>query len=207
MRKQSQLAELSWGAPLQFVCPRMLLVVGRGAPCAPKHTDRVGAKAPPRFPRARHWQVCGAWQYLDMADLAHYEWVELELELAVSVKKIKPVASCNILKTHWQLSGCAKLLNYEYDVHNIGSSYIPNQTIPTFLTVYKKDNAIEFMVLNELSFQLLQCIIDNSQTPYEVLESIVEMYPNVDFEQLASQIQPLIEKLHQEGILLGMRTN
>lgn len=142
-------------------------------------------------------------EYPFMADLAHYEWVELALELAASVNNIKRVVASQILETHWQLSSCAKLLSYEYDVYNIGSNYIPHQTIPTYLAVYKKDNAVEFMVLNELSFQLLECIIDSLQTPHEVLESLVEMYPNLDLEQLASQIQPLIYKLHQESILLA----
>ena len=142
------------------------------------------------------------------AELAHYEWIELELELAQSMdKEQQAINSAEPLNVAWQLSSCARLLAYDYDVHNISCDYLPNQQIPTYLAVYQANDVVHFMSLNELSFQLLQCILAEEVCPLGVIQNICDLYPQLNQAQLQRQIETLLIKLSDEGIILSRREN
>ncbi len=97
---------------------------------------------------------------------------------------------------------CAKLLAYDYDVHNIGDAYTPTEKMPTFLAVYQKDNSVHFMSINELSFQLLQCILEEALPPKEIIASVCDIYPTLNSQQLTPQIEALVFNLYQAGVLI-----
>lgn len=140
--------------------------------------------------------------YPFMAELAHYEWVELELELAESVQSACNINEKEVLNTPWQLASCARLLAYDYNVHDIGEHYQPVEKVPTYLAVYQHSGKVNFMILNQPCFQLLECILEEAQPPIAVIEEVCELYPNLVPEQLSSQIHNLIYELYKDGVLL-----
>ena len=100
---------------------------------------------------------------LFIAELAHYEWVELALD--VSLEDLANVTELHdpVLEVP-TLSPLAWLLSYQFPVHKIGKSFQPSEAVePTFLVVYRnpKDDVC-FMELNPATARLLELIRDNT---------------------------------------------
>ena len=100
---------------------------------------------------------------LFIAELAHYEWVELALDVSMedfaNVTEIHdPVLEVPIL------SPLAWLLSYQFPVHKIGKSFQPSEAAePTFLVVYRNpEDDVCFMELNPASARLLELVRDNT---------------------------------------------
>jgi hypothetical protein len=98
-----------------------------------------------------------------IAELAHYEWVELALDVSEddldNVAKLHdPVAEVPVL------SPLAWLLSYQFPVHKIGKSFQPTEAVePTFLVVYRnREDAVCFMELNPATARFMELIRDNT---------------------------------------------
>ena len=97
-----------------------------------------------------------------LAELAHYEWVELALD--VSEESLPPaVDSAAVMRTVPALSPLAWLLSYRYPVHRIGPSFRPDEPgEPSYLVVYRDgDDEVRFIELNAASARLLELVRDN----------------------------------------------
>ena len=98
-----------------------------------------------------------------IAELAHYEWVELALDISEEVLPA-PVALGDILAAPLQLSPLAWLLSYRYPVHRIGPAFRPTEAAaPTYLVVYRdRGDKVGFIELNAATARLLELIRDNA---------------------------------------------
>ena len=133
-----------------------------------------------------------------MAELAHYEWVELGLD--VSEEELPPATNAAPLEAipHW--SPLAWLLSYAYPVHQIGPSFRPTEVAePTFLIVYRNsDDKVKFVALNAATARLAEMLRDNeSKTGAQLLTELaaeMNMTPEsiVDFgSQQLKELQGL----------------
>jgi hypothetical protein len=98
-----------------------------------------------------------------MAELAHYEWVELALD--VSEERLPPdTASSELLETNFSLSPLAWVLAYRFPVHRIGPAHRPEEPgEPTYLAVYRdRADKVQFMELNAASARLLELCRDEA---------------------------------------------
>jgi hypothetical protein len=98
-----------------------------------------------------------------IAELAHYEWVELALDIAQEeLPDTAPTA--DVLAAVLQLSPLAWVLNYRFPVHRIGPGYKPRESAqPTYLVVYRnRRDQIQFMELNATSARLLELLRENA---------------------------------------------
>ena len=133
------------------------------------------------------------------SDLAHYEWLELELELIKIDERVTNYdINLNLLNKSWQLSSHSRMLAYSYDVHNIGPNYIPDQIMKTYLIVYKKNNTVQFIKVSEHSFQLLEYILKEANTVQEIINELCILYSNIDKKQLTLETINLISLLYKE---------
>lgn len=109
-----------------------------------------------------------------LAELAHYEWVELALD--VSEQSIDNMKCVQLpLQEVVVLSPLAWLLSYHFPVHKIGQGFQPDEPgEPTFLVVYRnRDDEVRFMELNSATARLLELLRDNtSATGSEVLSRL-----------------------------------
>lgn len=98
-----------------------------------------------------------------MVELAHYEWVELALDVASAEP---PCEHCppSLLEAIVQLSPLAWLLRYQYPVHRIGPAFRPlRPQQPTYLVVYRdRGEKVRFIELNAMSARLVELTRDNS---------------------------------------------
>lgn len=103
-----------------------------------------------------------------LLELAHYEWVELALDLAENedVENDLAIDSGNILDTAFSLSSLAWPLGYQWPVHRLSPGFLPEQSpdSPTFLLV-RRDNAykVHFDEISALIFRLLELISDSPE--------------------------------------------
>lgn len=109
-----------------------------------------------------------------MAELAHYEWVELALD--VSEAQLPPAQEVDdVLAAIPGLSPLAWLLSYQFPVHRIGPGYQPREAAePSYLVVYRdRDDRVQFMELTPATARLLELTRDNSQaTVAEILHNL-----------------------------------
>jgi hypothetical protein len=113
-----------------------------------------------------------------LAELAHYEWVELVLDVADdSIQDPGDTDPENPLEGVPELSPLAWSLQYRYPVHQIGPGYEPDEPPqqPTFLVVYRnRDDEVNFIEANAATARLLELIRANSEglSARELLEQL-----------------------------------
>lgn len=109
-----------------------------------------------------------------MADLAHYEWVELALD--VSEEELPAAVPVDkVLEAVPVLSPLAWVLSYPYAVHKIGPGNRPGAAQePVYLVVYRdRQEQVRFMELNAATARLLELTRGNtSATSHELLETL-----------------------------------
>jgi hypothetical protein len=97
-----------------------------------------------------------------IAELAHYEWVELALDTAGEVLP-EAGAEGDPLTAVPRLSPLALSLMYRYPVHRIGPRFRPGEAgEPVYLVVYRnRADEVRFMELNAVTSRLLEKVRDN----------------------------------------------
>jgi len=99
-----------------------------------------------------------------LMELAHYEWVELALDLAENDEaENDAIVGEEILDTAFSLSSLAWPLGYQWPVHRLSPGFLPETPPedPTFLLVRRdRDYKVHFDEISALIFRLLQLISD-----------------------------------------------
>ncbi|WP_243391594.1 DNA-binding domain-containing protein [Pseudohalioglobus lutimaris] len=97
-----------------------------------------------------------------MTELAHYEWVELALDVSEEVLPEARAVS-DLEHSVLRLSPLAWVLSYHFPVHEIGPGFQPAEAQqPTFLVVYRnRQDQVKFMALNGATARLLELLRDN----------------------------------------------
>ncbi|HBK3262467.1 TPA: putative DNA-binding domain-containing protein [Legionella pneumophila] len=134
--------------------------------------------------------------------LAHYEWMEADVEMAPEDIPTQATQPFQLLDAPLQLASTARLLHYEYDVEHISMEYQPKNKVPTFLIVFRDDkNKVQFIKLNQLSYIALQIMQYEQLTARQVIQHVIELYPSLDLTHLVSNYSIFIAGLYDEGVL------
>jgi len=143
-------------------------------------------------------------------ELAHYEWVELDLSVSTRQNDLSLVNADGDLLTGVPVkSVLACLLAYSYPVHRISAGYLPDEPgeQPTWLCVYRKqDDELGFMELNPVTARLLQLIEANDagRTGGELLGDLASEI-GYDADSLLLHGSDALEGMRRQEILLGTR--
>lgn len=146
-----------------------------------------------------------------LLELAHYEWVELALQVSEArVDDVPHDPTADLLATPPALSPLAWPLAYAWPVHRIGPGHVPDAppAVPTLVLV-RRDAAggVTFSELSPLAFRLLQRIEDEPErTGAAHLRSLAEEAVAADVEAFVADGARLLESLRADGTLLGGRT-
>lgn len=105
-----------------------------------------------------------------MTELAHYEWVELALDVSEEVIP-EAIAATDLEHSVTRLSPLAWVLSYQFPVHEIGPGFRPEYADqPTFLVVYRnREDQVKFMALNGATARLLEMLRDNAAEPVDAV--------------------------------------
>ena len=140
-----------------------------------------------------------------MQELAHYEWVELALD--VSEEQLPPAnLADDLLLQTLQVSPLAWALSYQYPVHLLGPDYRPDHPAeePTFLIVYRnRQDQVEFMASNAVTVRLLNILsgADNLSGRGALLQ-LAEEIAHPDPQQLLVVGHDLLKMLQSHSIIL-----
>jgi len=139
-----------------------------------------------------------------IAELAHYEWVELALD--VSQESLDGLARLDdpLLEIP-ALSPLAWVLSYQFPVHKIGQGFQPTEALePTFLVVYRnRDDDVRFMQLNPATARLLELIRDNTDDTGAVLLSRLAQELGMSEEAVTGFGGELLVELNGESIVVA----
>jgi hypothetical protein len=137
-----------------------------------------------------------------LEQLAHYEWVELAVG-SQPTTPIKLSKKIGLLKETPVLAPAHMLLEYDFAVHKVSKKYLPKTTQKTNLLVFRNtENAVKFIELNSMTFQLLKLIDENGMAGGQALERLAEdmNYPDKDaIIQFGAQI--LADLVKQDAII------
>ena len=142
-----------------------------------------------------------------MLELAHYEWVELALD--VSPEEFDPEVRTegDLLAGVPVVSPLAWRLSYQYPVHMIGPDFQPQHPPeqPTFLVVYRnRQQEVKFLEVNAVTTRLLQLFEQQHLTGEQALEVIASEMQHPDPAHVIESGRATLQQLLNLGIIAGL---
>ena len=145
-----------------------------------------------------------------MLELAHYEWVELALDVSIFEIPSDVTLTGDALDEHPVVSPTAWRLSYQYPVHKIGPHYQPSadniEPVGTVLIVYRnRDLKVGFIESNPVTVRLLE-ILETEQLSGRA--SILRLGKEINHPQPESLLAfggDIIYKLMDNDVICGFR--
>lgn len=147
-----------------------------------------------------------------LLELAHYEYVELELSISEVENDMHDVdADGDLLANVPVKSELAWAFAYRFPVHRISAEFIPDTPgeIPTYLAVYRgDDDKVGFLELNPITAGLLDAIENNEHSlPGEaLLRRLADQANFSDVDAFIAHGATALTDLRQHNILTGARS-
>lgn len=142
-----------------------------------------------------------------LAEMAHYEWVELGLQIAAGDLPAHDPDG-DLLSGVPVPSPLAWPLGYAWPVQHIGPDYQPATVpaAPTLLLV-RRDAAfqVRFAELSPLVYRLLELLGEGAASGREVLQRLAAEAGVEDRDAFLAQGIVMLQRLRDEGTLLGTR--
>lgn len=143
-----------------------------------------------------------------LVELAHYEWVELALDLSEASDEQTPHEPAGDLLAGVPVpSPLAWPLAYAWPVHRLAPDYLPTGApdSPTLLLVRRgADQRVHFHSLSPLTFRLLQRLSGQPGLSGRAqLEALAAEASAPDIEAFVADGRRMLDQLHRDGVLLG----
>ncbi len=143
-----------------------------------------------------------------LPELAHYEWIELELDTSnrdAHLPAHDPAG--DLLTGRPLLNPVLRVLAYRWPVHRLSPRYKPSEppVQPTFTLAFRDaDLNVRFILLNAASARLISLIQNNPRLSgrQAVTELAREMGQTPD--ALFGFAQTLLKEMHEQGVFLGV---
>jgi len=142
-----------------------------------------------------------------MLELAHYEWVELALDVSEETLPVtaQELLTQDLLGELPLASPLAWPLSYQFPVHRIGPDYQPSAAPeqPTFLLVYRtRADEVQFMESNALTVRLLQLLsVQQHSSGRALLMQLSDESQFPDQDAFISMGHDLLLKLQSRDII------
>lgn len=149
-----------------------------------------------------------------LAELAHYEWVELALQIDDSALPAHdPLEAAgdhrgqHLLQAIPVWSPLAWPLAYRWPVPRIGPEHQPQSPppAPTLLLVRRdRDQVIRFAELSPLVYRLIELLQPATLTGAQALQTLAAESGADDLAAFVEQGAAMLERMHAEGSILGV---
>jgi hypothetical protein len=152
--------------------------------------------------------VAGDFPFL--AELAHYEWVEIALSFDPRDLDFTGIdAGGDLISGEPVASPLAWPLAYRFPVHRIGPEFLPASApeAPTYLVVYRdREDRVGFMELNPVTARLLELIREEGgSSGRDLLLQIAAELRHPAPETVLQGGRQTLQGLHDKDIVLGAR--
>jgi len=140
-----------------------------------------------------------------MLELAHYEWVELAMDVLPEDFPENQRVVDDVLDSVPIVSPLAWKLSYQYPVHRIGEQFQPEHppAQPTFLVVYRnRHQEVKFLEANAVTIQLLQLLEGEAMTGRDALKQIANQLQHDNPESVISNGAGILSQLYSLDILI-----
>jgi hypothetical protein len=143
-----------------------------------------------------------------LGELAHYEWVELALQISEArIDDTPHDASGDLLEGTPVLSPLAWPLAYEWPVHRLGPDFQPDAPppAPTLLLLRREpDGAVRFSELSPLAYRLLQRLGEQPRlSGRQQLQALAQEAGVPADGGFVTQGLQLLEQMRASGVILG----
>ncbi|GAB3022462.1 HvfC family RiPP maturation protein [Bowmanella dokdonensis] len=137
-----------------------------------------------------------------MAELAHYEWVELALSIAQGDSKSPQKA------TDWQtlplaVSELAWSLSYQYPVHRISREFQPTSPSgPYYFLVYRdEEDRVQFNQIEQVNAYLINLLEQQPMNLQSLVAHMQQAMPQMDKDQVEKGLREAVAWFVQKGVL------
>lgn len=139
-----------------------------------------------------------------IAELADYEWLELEVGQAAEDLPLVAVTTADPLQTAPVLNPLARARAYAHPVHTIAPGRVPAPS-PTWLVVFRRrDDSVAFIQLNAVSARLVELIARRPGVPArELFVDIARELAHPSPERVVEAGRELVLDLRARELLLG----
>lgn len=147
-------------------------------------------------------------------ELAHYEWLELELfrreekghscRTPIIWSEQLPLESSDNDHQAIAISSLLEVAAFQYPVHQLSEHYQPIEPPeqPTFLAVYRGlDDQVHFMQLDALSTATIQLLQSSDYSFNELATVISQLIPQMNPADVRAGILSLLDKLVIQGLV------
>ncbi len=145
----------------------------------------------------------GEGDYPFMLQLAHYEWVELAVDIAEA--ELPPAGELpqDLAGARPQVSPLVMNLAYQYPVHKISSAYLPQEPATTYLLVYRnQDDEVKFMAVNALTNRLVFLLQEGGGLRLgQVIDQLAQELQHPAPEVLAAEAKDLVTQLFSARVI------
>ena len=144
-------------------------------------------------------------------ELAHYEWMELAMDVAPEELPEDGIEiEGDLLSSRPIVNPLAWVLAYHYPVHRIRRDFRPEvaEGQPIYLVVYRnREDKVRFLELNTVTARLLELLRERPQaTGRDVLQQIAVEMPELEASIVMDNGAETLTRLRSLDILLGTET-
>jgi uncharacterized protein len=142
-----------------------------------------------------------------LKDLAHYEWVELDLfvsDAEIDETRIDPRG--DLLKERPAFAPALRLLAYPFEVHRIGPKDRPDSPSGEtfhYLVFRNNKDEVEFVVLNPVTARLVSLLIHDPLTGREAIEKITQELEYPHPQTVLQGGHQILRELREKSAILG----
>ncbi len=141
-----------------------------------------------------------------IVELAHYEWVELAIDVMEAAVPEHVDAGGDLLEGRPVLNPAMMNLVYQWPVHRIGPAFRPRKPAPVQLLVYRRDDGtLSFVEINPVSARLISLLQPGTMTGRAALLELANELPQFDAETVVANGAMQLGSFLQEEIILGTR--
>ena len=143
-----------------------------------------------------------------LRELAHYEWIELALQIDEARVDDTSVDPTGDLRTGVPMrSPLAWPLAYDWPVHRIGPDARPGTPSPTLLLLHRRaDGEVAFHEIGAVAWHLLDGLdADAASGGASRLRALAELVQAPDVDAFIDEGIALLERYRADGIVLGTR--
>jgi len=141
-----------------------------------------------------------------MVELAHYEWIELDVSVAIKNETEQTINNADIKQAKLYFSHIARNLSYQFAVQKISESYQPQapSAQPHYFVVYRdEEDDVQFLSTNAMTALLLSLIENNEGATFDdICQEINSQVPHFSYEQITQGAFITVQSMCERGIIV-----